>query len=140
MRVDIGKPHVDFGDAVRVGRRLVLGEQRRALDVGLEHDLDQRLLGARRFLRHLADAGVLRQADRAGFRREIAGDGLEQRRLAGAVAADKAGLRAGRQGQRGVVDEQAPGDAQRKIVDGQHGRAFARDSDASQELEAGLAE
>ena len=69
MRVDVGQPHVDFGDAVRIGRRLFLFQQRRALDVGLEHDLDQRLLGARRFLRHLADARVLRQADRAGLGR-----------------------------------------------------------------------
>ena len=25
MRVDVGQPHVDFGDAVRIGRRLLLG-------------------------------------------------------------------------------------------------------------------
>ena len=125
MRVDVGKPHVDLGDAMRVGGRLFLGHQCCALDVGLEHDLDQRLLGARRFLRHLADARVLRQADRAGLRREVAGDGPEQRRLAGAVAADEACLRARRQRQRGVVEEQASGDAERKVVDDQHGRAFA---------------
>ena len=124
MRVDVGQPHVDLGDAVRVGRRLCLGQQRGALDVGLEHDLDQRLLGARRFLRHLADARVLRQADRAGLGREIAGDGLEQRRLAGAVAADEAGLGAGRQRQRGMVEKQASGNAERKVVDDQHGRRF----------------
>ena len=125
MRVDVGEPHVDLGDAVRVGGGLFLGQQRRALDVGLEHDLDQRLLGARRFLRHLADARVLRQADRAGLGLKVAGDGAEQRRLAGAVAADEPGLRARRQGQRGMVEEQASGDAERKVVDDQHGRAFA---------------
>ena len=114
--------------AMRCGSVAVslLGKQRRALDVGLEHDLDQRLLGARRFLRHLADARVLRQADRAGLGGKLAGDRLEQRRLAGAVAADKPGLRAGGQGQRGVVEKQASGNAERKIVDDQHGRAFAR--------------
>ena len=67
MRVDVGKPHVDLGDAVRIGRRLLFGHQRQPLGVGLEHDLDQRLLGARRFLRDLADAHVLGQADRAGL-------------------------------------------------------------------------
>ena len=101
--------------------------QRRALDVGLEHDLDQRLLGARRFLRDLADARVLGQADRAGLGREVAGDGVEQRRLAGAVAADEAGLRAGRQGQRGMVEQQASGDAERKVVDDQHGGRLMAD-------------
>ena len=99
-------------------------EQRRALGIGLEHDLDQRLLGARRLLRDLADARVLRQADRAGLGRQLAGDGAEQRGLAGAVAADKPGLRAGRQGQRGMVEQQASGDAERKVVDDQHGAGF----------------
>jgi hypothetical protein len=32
--------------------------RRGALDIGLEHDVDQRLLGAGRFLRDLTDAGV----------------------------------------------------------------------------------
>ena len=36
---------VDLGDAVRVGGRLRLGQQRGALVVGGEHELDQRLLG-----------------------------------------------------------------------------------------------
>ena len=101
-------------------------EQRLPLGVGLEHDLDQRLLGAGRFLRDLADAHVLRQADRAGLGRELAADRVEQRRLAGAVAADQPGLRAGRQGDRGMVEEQPAGDAQGKVVDDEHGGAFWR--------------
>ena len=61
MGVDIGEPHLDLGDPVRIGRRLGFRQQGGALLVGGEHDLDQRLLGAGRFLRHLADAGVLRE-------------------------------------------------------------------------------
>jgi hypothetical protein len=139
MGVDIGQPHVDVGDAVRIGRRRFLIEQCGAFEVGLEHDLDQRLLGAGSLLRHLADARVLRQADRAGLGGEVAGDRLEQSGLAGAVAADKPGLAAGRQGQRGMVKKQASGHAERKVVDDQHGRAFARDVSASQDLEHRLA-
>ena len=133
MGVDIGKSSVDLGDAVRIGGGLFLLQQRRTLDIGLEHDLDQRLLGAGRFLRHLADAGAFGQADRAGLGGEIAGDRLEQRRLAGAVAADEASLGAARQGQRCMVEKQAPRHAQREVVDDKHGRAFARDVGASQE-------
>lgn len=133
MRVDVGKPRVDLGDAVRIRGRPFLFEQSLALGIGLEHDVDQRLLGARRFLRHLADAGVFGQADRAGLGGEIAGDRLEQGGLAGAVAADEPGLGAGRQGQRGMIEKQAPRHAQREVVDDKHGRAFARDMSASQE-------
>ena len=95
--------------------------------IGLEHDLDQRLLGARRFLRDLADAHVLGQADRACLGRHLAGDGVEQRGLAGAVAADEPGLRPGRQGHRGMVEQKASGDAERKIVDDEHGGRLMAD-------------
>ena len=54
---DVGKPHVNIGDPVRVGGGLGFGQKRLALLVGFQHDLDQRLLGAGGFLRHLADAG-----------------------------------------------------------------------------------
>ena len=111
MGVDIRQPDMDVGDAVRVGCGLLLLQQGGALDIGLEHDVDQRLLGAWRLLRHLADAGVLRQADRTGLGRQIAGDGAKQRGLAGAVAADKTSLAAGRQRQRSMIQQKAAGDA-----------------------------
>ena len=96
-----------------------------ALLVGVEHDLDQRLLGAGRFLRHLADAGILRDRDRAAFGLHVAGHDLEQRRFAGTVLADEAGLDAGRQRNAGMVDEKASGDAGGKIVDRDHGGVLA---------------
>ena len=54
---------MDFGDAMRIGRGLFLFEESRTLLVGGKHDLEQRILGAGRFLRDLADARVLRHAD-----------------------------------------------------------------------------
>ena len=96
-----------------------------ALAIGLQHDLDQRLFGAGRFLGDLTEAGVLRERHIAGLGRQFAGDDLEQRRLARAVAADEADLAAGRQRQAGIVDEKAPGDARGKIGDLKHGAAFA---------------
>ena len=44
MRVDVDEPHVNFCNAMRIGFRLGLGEQSRALSVGGQHNFDQ-LLG-----------------------------------------------------------------------------------------------
>ncbi len=111
MGADIGKPRLDFRDAVRVGRGLRLGDQRRAFLVRLEHDLDQRFLGAGRLLGDLADPRILGQRNRAGFRSELAGNDAKQRRLAGAVSSDKPGLRARRQRHGCVFDEETARDA-----------------------------
>ncbi|MNW17848.1 hypothetical protein D3C71_2171820 [compost metagenome] len=73
---------------MRVGRGLRLGDQRRAFLVRLEHDLDQRFLGAGRFLCDLADPRILGQRNCAGFRSELTGNDTEQRRLAGTVSSD----------------------------------------------------
>jgi hypothetical protein len=70
-----------------------------------QHDLDQRRLFRRRFLRHLADPGVLRDRHVTGFARHLAGDDPEQRRLSGAVRPHKPGLDASGQRQRGIVDQ-----------------------------------
>src|SRR5690606_32231712 len=55
---------------------------------------------------------------------QFAGDRLEQRGLAGAVAADEARLRARRKGQRGVVEKQAARNAERYVVKDKHGAAL----------------
>src|SRR5690606_17548796 len=83
-----------------------------------------RLLGARRLLCHLSGAPPLGPAARPRLRRRVAGDGAKQRGLAGTAAPDKAGLGPGREGERGMVEQQAPGNPQRKVVYDQHGRAF----------------
>ena len=69
MRLDIGQPFVDFGDAVRVGRGFRLGQQRRAFDVGGQDDFQRRLLAGRRFLGDGADARAVADADIAVVRR-----------------------------------------------------------------------
>ena len=56
MRVDVGEPLVDVGDAVRVLGVLGLCKQARALGVGGEHPVDEAVLAARRLLRDVADA------------------------------------------------------------------------------------
>jgi hypothetical protein len=108
--VDIDEAGVDLGDAVRLVRRLGIGDERRPLAVGGKHHIDQRLLASRRLLRDLADAGVPRQRDAARLRADLAGDQAKKRRLAGAVPPDQPGLGAGRQRDCGVVDEQALAD------------------------------
>ena len=65
MRADVGEPRLDLGDAMRVGRGLGLGEQRGALGVGGEHDVEQAFRPARRLLRQPPDARARRHADRA---------------------------------------------------------------------------
>ena len=72
MGVDVGEAGLDLSDPVGVGCRFSLGEEGVPLGVGGKHDIDQGLLARGSLLRHLADAGVLRQADRAGLRRDLA--------------------------------------------------------------------
>ena len=121
VRVDIGKPRLNLGNSMSVGRRFGFSHKRGTLGVSREHDIDQRLVGARRLLRHLADARVFGEIDLTLLRRQLAGDGAKQRRLAGAVAADKPGLGAGRQRQARLLYEETAGNAQGKVRYGQHG-------------------
>ena len=93
MGVDVDEAGLDFGDALRVGRGLRFGEERRALAVGREHEVDQAFRSARRLLLDAADAQALRHDDRAALRREIAADEAEERGLAGAVAPDEPDMR-----------------------------------------------
>ena len=95
MGVDVDEPGLDIGDAVRIVRGLGFAQQRVALEVGLQHDLDQAFRAVGRFLREAADAPARRNRDGAGFGRQFAADRVKQRRLADAVAADEADARAG---------------------------------------------
>ena len=117
MRVDIAEPCVQLGDAVRIGGALRFVEQLGALAVGGQHGLDQRLRSARRFLLDAADARALRQRNRSGVGRNLAGDGAKERRLARAVAADEARLRSLGQGQARALDKRASGDPEREVGD-----------------------
>ena len=51
MRLDIDQPGLDFRDPVRVMRNVGLAQQRVALEIGLEHDVDQAFRSVRGFLR-----------------------------------------------------------------------------------------
>ncbi len=117
MRIDVGKPHVDFRDFHRVRFRIGARHQLGPLDIGGKHDVDQAVLGARRFLRHLADAQAARNGDRARIGLQIAGNRAKERGLAGAVAPDKSRPRARRYRDRGVIEKRAPCNAQRDVVD-----------------------
>ena len=109
--------------AMRCGSVGVLGlvEQAGALGVGGEHPVEDAFLAARRLLRHVADARDARHGDRAHVGREVAGDDLQQRRLAGAVAADEADLVAGRNARGRPVEDRPALDAVAEVVDVQHG-------------------
>ena len=122
MGADVGEALVDVGDAAGIVRRFGLGEQARALLVGGEHELDQAVGSARRFLRHPADAGGAGHVDAAVVGLQLAGDQAQQRGLARAVAADEADLVPRRNARRGLVEDDAPLDAVGEVVDVQHGR------------------
>ena len=77
VRVDIDKPGLDVGDAMRVLRSFGFLQQRGALDVGLEHDLDQAFRAIGCFLRQAAHAPARRNRNRSGFQRQIAANGMK---------------------------------------------------------------
>ena len=58
MGMDVAEARVDIADALRVGRGVGLCEQCRAFGVSRQHPVNQRDIAARRFLLHVADAGV----------------------------------------------------------------------------------
>ena len=124
--VDVDEARLDVGDPLGVAGALGLGDQRRALGVGGEHEVDQRLGPAGRLLLDAAEPRVLRGRDRAGLGRQFAADQPEERRLAGAVAADEADPRAARQRRGRAVDQQALAEPVGEAVDMEHGRLLAR--------------
>ena len=120
--------------AISCGSLLGFGalQQPRALDVGLEHDVDQALGAVGRFLGQAPDAPSRRHLDVAMLGRDVVGDDVEQRALAAAVAADEADSRAVRNPNRGVLDQQPAGNADGKVVDDQHGALYGRARRATQ--------
>ena len=101
MRANVVEPLVDLSNAMRVASRARPRPSKAARSVSAASTQSTMLSGAaRRLLRHVADARRARHGDRAHVGREFAGDDLQQRRLAGAVAADKADLVPGRNARR----------------------------------------
>jgi hypothetical protein len=123
--LDVGEPCMDVGDAVRIGGMLGLGQQGGALAVGHQDGVYQALRPRRGLLRHHADASAVGQRDIAGIGMQLARDQLQQRRLAGAVAADQPGMVPGRQCQVGAVQQHPPAYAVGQVLDRQHGGAYS---------------
>ena len=76
--------------------------------IGGQHHLEQALRPVRRFLRQPADAASAADLDIAVLGRDLAGDHLEQRGLAGAVAPDQPDAGAGRDAGRGISSSARP--------------------------------
>ena len=80
---------------------LIVERAEPVLDIGER----RREAGQVRLLRQVADAGVRLQEAHAGIGLDLAGGDLEQRRLAGAVAADEAGSLAALDGEVGSREQ-----------------------------------
>ena len=74
VRADVGKPRLNLRDTMRVARSLGFGEQLRSLGVGGEHDIDQPLRPAWRFLCEPPDARARRHVDAAVLDPDLARD------------------------------------------------------------------
>jgi hypothetical protein len=85
MGGNVRKTRLNFGDAVRIVGRLRFGEEVRAFGIRLEHYVEQAFRSVRRFLRKPADAPPFWQFDIAVLGGEIAGDRIEESRLARAI-------------------------------------------------------
>src|SRR6185437_1245800 len=125
MGADIGEPGLDLGDAMRVVRGFGLRQELAAFDMRLEHDFEQAFGAVRRFLRKPPDAPARRQFDAAVLRSDVAGNDVEQRGLAGAVAADQADPGAGRYAGGSTLKQRAAGNAYGEVVDDKHARLLA---------------
>ena len=117
MRVDVDQPGLDLRDPVRVMGGVRFPQQGIALQIGLQHDLDQALRAIRGLLCKTADPPARRQRDCARLDRQVAADRIEQRRFACAVAADEADPGAGTDLHGGVVDQLPAGNPERNVGD-----------------------
>ncbi len=117
------EPVVDLADALRVVALFGVGEpplQVAKLDVAVERVLDRKVGQGRRFLRHGGDAQVLGHGHLADVAVQLAEDRREQRRLAGAVAADQARVPAGIDRERDFLEQLARPAAESDVVEGKH--------------------
>ena len=125
MRANVGQTGLDLGDAMRISRGLGLAQQRVALRIGLEHDLDQAFGTVRRLLRKPPDAGARRQRELAMLDRHVARNGAKQRGLADTVTPDQADPRAIRNARGGAFQQQLAGNPQGDVIDHEHARYLA---------------
>ena len=95
-------------------------EKRHPLGFGLEHGLEQGQRTRRRLLCDRADARIRGLGDVAPVEVQLAQDQLEERGLAGAVAADQADTAAGGQARAGARKNLAAGNPVYDIFNRQH--------------------
>jgi hypothetical protein len=100
-------------------------QQAGALDVGLEHGVQQRHRRRRVLLVDGADPRLARERDLARAGDELALDEPEEGGLADAVAADEADLGVLGQGDARLVEEPAAPGVEYEVVDLEHGRVAA---------------
>jgi hypothetical protein len=120
--MDIRDPH-RIPVVGRVFERVGLFQQRRALDIGGQHRVQQSDRAAGRFLRHRADARAGRHADLSAIDAQHAGQQLQKGRFAGPVGADQTGLMPRRNARARILQQRPPGDSVSQIVDLQHAPA-----------------
>ena len=111
MGIDVRKPRVNFGDPVRVFRRLGLGTQRGKLGMRGHHRFKQARRPPRRFLRNMRDGRIFGKVDGAVIGVDLTRDQAQERSLAGAVAADKPNLVPVWNSRRGLLEQRPPLDA-----------------------------
>src|SRR6476661_1499696 len=125
MCSDVNEAALDFGDARGLAFGFRFGQELRAFGIRLEDDIEQAFGAVGRFLGEPADAIAGRDLYLALLRRDLAGDDAKERRLAGAVAADEPDMGAGRQRDRGMVEQGAAADTIGEVGEGKHGTSAA---------------
>jgi hypothetical protein len=123
MGVDVGKAELDFRNAMRIMSRFSLSEEARPFEICGKNGVKKRVIAPGGFLRDGANPRVAGHSDGAGLRLEIAEDQMQESRLADAIAAHQADLMAGRYGNAGIIEQEAPGNAEGEGIHMQHGRA-----------------
>ena len=132
MGVDVDEARVDFGDPVRIGGGLRLRHERRALAVGIKHEVDQGAGATGRLLLDASEAGVAGQLDGAALGPEFARDHAKKGGLAGAVAPHKADPRPVGQGRSGAVEQNARAEPIGEVVNVEHGPLSGMGGEARQ--------
>src|SRR5689334_10848506 len=106
MGANISQSRLDFSNSVRIPGGLRFCQKLHALAIGSKHNIKKTLRAVRCFLRETANASPRGQQDVAVLRRDLAGDGAEQRCLTRAVAPNKTDPSAVRNASRGALKQE----------------------------------
>jgi hypothetical protein len=92
--------------------------------ISLEHDLEEALRPAWRFLRQPSDTPTLWDLNVALFGRDVASNDVEECGLAGSVAADETNPPTCGNARGSAFQQHAAGNANTKVVDDEHSAPF----------------